>query len=263
MSSYERTNYTSENNVTYQRCQYAYEFAIPYITDKKVLDIGCGMGYGSALMANKAKTVVGLDYSQKAIDHNKISYKELINLSFQKAKVPPLPFDDNTFEVITTFQFIEHIAEQTFFLQECLRVLVPNGKLLVTTPNAKKTFARNPFHIKEYSFEEMQTHIKNITSTFKLLGLQGNDKVNSYYKSNQKAVQRLLKWDIFKLHKILPSQFIAAPYNLLNKIMRKKLKKNITATIDISTKDFFLQENNLDETWDIYLIAEKNSFVRI
>jgi len=257
MSSYERTNYTAENNVTYQRCQYAYEFALPYIMDKKVLDIGCGMGYGSSLLANSAKTVVGLDYSQEAIHHNNITYKETPNLSFTKAKVPPLPFEDNTFEVITTFQFIEHIAAQAFFLQECLRVLVPHGKLLLTTPNAKKTFARNPFHIKEYSFEEMRNDIAHTTSNFQLLGLQGNDIVNSYYKENQKAVQRLMRWDVFNIHKILPAKWIAVPYNVLNKIMRKNLKQNMDSTTAISTKDFFLQDHHLDDAWDIYLIAEK------
>lgn len=257
MSSYERINQTSENNVTYQRCQYAYEFALPYVTNKKVLDIGCGMGYGSALLANSASSVMGIDYSEEAIEHNNILYKEKTNLSFKKAKIPPLPFADNSFEVITTFQFIEHIAEQAIFLAECMRVLMPNGKLLVTTPNAKKTFVRNPFHIKEYTFEEMQEHIKPLTPTFKLLGLQGNDVVNDYYKANQQSVNRLLKWDIFNLHKILPAKVIAAPYNILNKMMRKQLKKDIGVTTTISTKDFFLQEDKLEETWDIYMVAEK------
>ena len=171
--------------------------------------------------------------------------------------MPPLPFEDNTFEVVTTFQFIEHIAAQAFFLQECLRVLVPNGKLLLTTPNAKRTFVRNPFHIKEYTFEEMRNGIARVTANFQLLGLQGDDIVNSYYKENQKAVQRLMRWDVFNIHKILPAKWIAVPYNILNKIMRKNLKQNMDITTAISTKDFFLQDHHLDDAWDIYLIAEK------
>lgn len=257
MSTYERVSQTNDNNVTYQRCQYAYEFALPYITHKNVLDIGCGMGYGTVFMATVAGMVIGVDYSEETIHNNQIRCKDIKNISFKIAKVPPLPFEDNSFDVVTSFQFIEHIAAQTTFLKECLRVLKPNGKLLITTPNAKKTFARNPFHIKEYTFNEIETDIAQLTPTFKLLGLQGNEKVNAYYKKNEASVKRILKLDIFKLHKILPATILAWPYNILNQLMRKKLKKKDTNTINITTKDFFLQKENLNETWDIYLIAEK------
>lgn len=257
MGSHERAHKTEEDNVIYQRCQYAYEFAIPYIENKNVLDIGCGLGYGTASMAKYASHITGIDYDEKTIIQNNNTYNSIKNITFKSSKVPPLPFSDNTFEVITAFQFIEHIAAQEMFLKECLRVLVPNGKLLVTTPNTKKSFARNPFHIKEYTFKEMEDHIKPITPNFELLGLQGNDKVNSYYKANQKVVNKILKWDIFNLHKIIPAKWVAIPYNIITTTMRKKLKKNISITTEVSTKDFFLQKVNLEDTWDIYLIAQK------
>jgi ubiquinone/menaquinone biosynthesis C-methylase UbiE len=133
-----KSQHDEANNVTYQRCQYAYEYAKPFITGKKVLDVGCGNAYGTALMAESASEIMGLDYDQSTIDDNKDRYSTIKNLSFKRAEIPPLPFEDNSFDVVTAFQFIEHIHARKEFMKECLRVLKPGGKVMITTPNSKK-----------------------------------------------------------------------------------------------------------------------------
>lgn len=257
MSSHERAHHDEANNVTYQRCQFAYEFAQSYITGKKVLDIGCGNAYGTALMAQSASEIVGLDYDHDTIANNRESYSEIKNLSFQQGAIPPIPFGDASFDVITAFQFIEHIAPRKEFLRECLRVLKPGGCLLVTTPNVKKSLARNPFHVHEYTFAEMNAELKSLGANFELQGLNGNDSVNQYYAENGKFVRMILKWDVFKLHQRLPAGLLTKPYNLITNLMRNKLKDSVSQTSGISTKDFFLQKDSLDSCWDIYLIARK------
>ncbi len=257
MSSHERAHHDEANNVTYQRCQYAYEFAVAYIQGKKVLDVGCGNGYGTALMAKSAKEIIGLDYDAETVEQNKKTYSSLSNISFKQAFIPPVPFEAASFDVITAFQFIEHIEPRKEFLKECLRVLRPGGVLLVTTPNAIKSLARNPFHVHEYTFSEMDSELKSLSANFELQGLNGNDSVNQYYAENGKFVRMILKWDIFKLHQRLPAGLLTKPYNLITNLMRKKLKENVSQTSGISTKDFFLQKENLDSCWDIYLIARK------
>ena len=257
MSSHERAQHDEANNVTYQRCQYAYEFALSYIKDKKVLDIGCGNGYGTALMAKTAKEIVGLDYDAGTVEQNKEKYRSIANISFKQASIPPIPFEDGSFEVITAFQFIEHIEPRKEFLKECMRVLSPGGSLLVTTPNVKKSLARNPFHVHEYTFAEMDAELKSLQAKFELQGLNGNDSVNQYYAENGKFVRMILKWDVFKLHQKLPAGLLTKPYNLITNLMRNRLKKSVSQTSGISTKDFFLQKEELDQCWDIYLIARK------
>jgi ubiquinone/menaquinone biosynthesis C-methylase UbiE len=259
MSSHERAHHDDANNVTYQRCQYAYEFAKPFITGKKVLDVGCGLAYGTALMAKDADMITGLDYDKETIEQNKNEYKAISNLNFQQASIPPLPFEDATYDVITAFQFIEHIHHRKQFLMESLRVLKPGGSLLVTTPNSKKSLARNPFHVHEYTFDEIKKEISGLTSSHDLQGLNGNEKVNTYYRENGKFVRMILRFDILKMHKWLPSAWLSRPYNWITSLMRNKLKEKVDQTIDITTADFFLQNNNLDECWDIYLVARKNS----
>ena len=257
MSSHERALKDEANNVTYQRCQYAYEYVTPLIKDKNVLDVGCGLAYGTALMAASAATIKGIDYDQSTLDDNKERYSDIKNISFERVTVPPLPYPDNSFDVITTFQFIEHIHKRYEFMKECIRVLKPGGKLYITTPNTKRSLARNPFHIHEYTFDEMKAEISSLTNNFELLGLNANEKVRNYYEENGKFVRKILKWDVFGLHKILPTKIVAAPYNLITSIMRNKLKDKVEATSGITTADFFLQDNDLDDTWDIYLIVSK------
>jgi ubiquinone/menaquinone biosynthesis C-methylase UbiE len=257
MSSHERAHHDEANNVTYQRCQFAYEFANPLIAGKKVLDVGCGLAYGTALMAASASTITGVDYDQKTVDENIDRYKSITNLSFKQGVIPPLPFEDQSFDVITAFQFIEHIAPRKEFLKECLRVLKPGGSLLVTTPNVKKSLARNPFHVHEYTFEEMNNEVSSLTKSFELKGLNGNETVNKYYFENGKFVRMILRFDILKMHRWLPSAWLSKPYNWITSLMRNKLKEKVDQTTNITTKDFFLQSQDLDSCWDIYLIARK------
>lgn len=258
MSSHERAHHDEANNVTYQRCQFAYEYAKPFIVGKRVLDVGCGLAYGTALMAESALDIIGLDYDQLTIDDNQKRYSAIKNLSFKRGEIPPLPFEDNSFDVVTAFQFIEHIERRKEFMKECLRVLKPGGRMMVTTPNVKKSLARNPFHVHEYSFDEIKGEISSLTSAFELKGLNGNSIVNTYYEENGKFVRMILKWDIFKLHQKLPSAWLAKPYNLVTSLMRNKLKDKVDQTTSISTKDFHLQNQELDQCWDIYLTANKN-----
>lgn len=257
MSSHERASHDEINNVTYQRCQFAYEYAIDIVRGKKVLDLGCGLAYGTAQMAKEATEVTAVDYDAKTISGNRQHYKDLKNLKFIQGAVPPLPFEDNLFDVVTMFQFIEHIRDRKKLLEECRRVLKNNGTLIVTTPNAIKSFAPNPFHIHEYTFDEMKTEMQNIFPSFQLKALKGNETVNNYYRENEKFVRKIMKWDFLKLHRIIPASLLMKPYNFITTLMRKALKKNVQDTVSISTSDFMLDAIALDEGWDIYVLAKK------
>ena len=83
MSSHERAHQDEANNVTYQRCQYAYEFAKPLIAGKKILDVGCGLAYGTALMAESASAITGIDYDQETVNDNVKRYHSITNLEFK------------------------------------------------------------------------------------------------------------------------------------------------------------------------------------
>src|SRR5207248_3029507 len=109
---------------------FAYEFAKPLIAGKTVLDVGCGLAYGTSLMAASAASIMAIDYDEQTIEENRKRYESIPNLQFSRAVIPPLPFEGDSFDVITAFQFIEHIGPRKEFIRECLRVLRHGGVLL-------------------------------------------------------------------------------------------------------------------------------------
>jgi ubiquinone/menaquinone biosynthesis C-methylase UbiE len=253
----ERPSFEDSNNVTVQRCFFAYEFAIPYISGKKIADIGCADGYGSTFLADYAAEVTGVDYSTDTINIAREKHKAKTNLKFIQSSVPPLPFEDESLDAVTSFQFIEHIENRLEFIKEVRRVLKPGGVFLCTTPNVKMSIARNPFHVHEYTFEEIKNETVKVFSNFHLQGLQGNDTVNKYYEENAKWAKKILRFDPLGLHKMVPANWLVKPYNYLTSLMRNNLKETNNTTTEITTKDFFVTTDRLDFTWDIYLIAYK------
>ncbi len=259
IADYERPANVDYNNVTYQRCQFAYDhFAIPYLAGKSVLDVGCGHGYGTAEMAKHAAAITGVDYSAPTVEANNARYANAFaNLRFVQNKVPPLNFPDESFDVVTSFQFIEHLEERLAFIREAYRVLKTGGVLLLSTPNVKRTLARNPFHVHEYTFDEMKSEIGQVFTSFELFGLVCNEKVEAYYQKNAEWANRILKWDIFGLHKIVPASLLVKPYNFITNLMRKDLSKMVSESPSITSNDFFLRTTDLDSTLDIFVVAKK------
>jgi len=124
-----------------------------------VLDVACGEGYGSALLARGAAHVTGVDVSEEAIAHAKAAYADRANLEFVRASCTELPLPDASVDVAVTFETIEHIAGQNLFLDELARVLEPDGVLVLSCPNkleySDKRNYQNEFHVKEMYRDEL------------------------------------------------------------------------------------------------------------
>jgi SAM-dependent methyltransferase len=142
-----------------------YHYVLPLVASKRVLDVACGEGYGSALMSTVAQNVVGIDLAHEAIAHAKHVYNERKNLSFFEASCLSLPYGNASFDVVVSFETIEHITEHAQFLDEIKRVLRPDGLLILSSPNkAEYSDARgysNPFHVKELYREELAALIES------------------------------------------------------------------------------------------------------
>jgi SAM-dependent methyltransferase len=136
-----------------------YRFAARFAAGCKVLDVGCGTGYGASLLAAKARLVVGVDCAPDAIQYAQANYPGG-NLSYAMRDCRNLPFGDRFFDRAVMFEVIEHIAEQEQCLREIRRILVPNGILILSTPNVtrptKVIEEPNPFHAKELSEDELR-----------------------------------------------------------------------------------------------------------
>jgi SAM-dependent methyltransferase len=136
-----------------------YHFASRWVRGKRVLDVACGEGYGSALLARSAAHVTGVDIAQPAIDHARATYAGMANLRFERASCTELPLPDASIDVAVTFETIEHITAQERFLDELARVLKPDGVLVLSCPNKleysdKRNF-QNEYHVKELYRDEL------------------------------------------------------------------------------------------------------------
>lgn len=131
----------------------------PLARGKRVLDAACGEGYGSSLLARQARSVVGVDVSAAAIAHAQSRYGA-DNLRFSQDSCAALPFDSASFELVVSFETIEHLSAQTEMLAELRRVLTPDGVLIISSPNAPVYSpdgdAHNEFHVKELTRDELQ-----------------------------------------------------------------------------------------------------------
>jgi SAM-dependent methyltransferase len=125
-----------------------------------VLEIGSGEGYGSAILAGKARRVTAIDAGTDAIAHAAARYARP-NLEFMVHGGESLPFADATFDKAVSFQVIEHLGDPAAFLKEAARVLKPGGKLCITTPNRIHRLKQGQkpwykFHVREFSAEELR-----------------------------------------------------------------------------------------------------------
>jgi len=116
-----------------------------------VLDAACGEGYGSAMLAAAgAASVVGLDIDAATVAHA----RETHGIDAREGDVSRLPFDDGAFDLVVSFETIEHVAEPAAALDEFRRVLAPGGILVVSTPNTDEYLEDNPYHLHELTLTQ-------------------------------------------------------------------------------------------------------------
>ena len=142
-----------------------YVFATRLARGKRVLDLGCGTGYGTAEISKSAASVTGLDISADAIAYVKQSYAQF-NMRFVRASAAAIPLRNASFDLVVAFEVIEHIDDWRLLLEEVRRVLAPGGQLVVSTPNksyyaeSRKLSGPNPFHSHEFEFAEFKTELE-------------------------------------------------------------------------------------------------------
>lgn len=138
-----------------------YAFASRLSAQARVLDIGCGTGYGTAELAQQARFATGIDISPQAIAFACQHY-QVPKTTFLAASATAVPFSSASFDLITAFEVIEHLDHWHELLIEARRLLQPHGVFLVSTPNklyyaeSRSTQGPNPFHTHEFEFSEFR-----------------------------------------------------------------------------------------------------------
>lgn len=138
-----------------------YAFARPLAAGRRVLDAACGEGYGSALLAATARSVLGVDVADEAVAHARGRYGGVANLRFEQGDATALDhLPDGGFDLIVSFETLEHVQAQERMLDGFARLLADDGLLLVSTPD-KRTYSdltgeANPYHVRELYRDEFE-----------------------------------------------------------------------------------------------------------
>jgi len=252
------TEITSEeiasDNPIHQRLFKAYVVARDYVAGD-VLEVGCGEGRGVGELLPRSKSFTAVDKIKPVVDSLQQKHP---GGKFISMNIPPLSgLADNTYDVVVSFQVIEHIQNDALYLREIHRVLKPGGLALITTPNRKMSLTRNPWHIREYLPQELAALAAKIFPQVEMKGITGNDKVMAYYEENKRSVKRITRFDILNLQYLLPASILRIPYEILNRWNRNKLQSSDSRLVsDIRHEDYIVVDNATNAL-DLLLIVRK------
>ncbi len=247
----ERVSRDASDNFVFQRSLLAYHAAAERIAGE-VLEIGTGAGYGVEVVAPHASHFVTVD--KHAPEGGFAGMERVV---FQQAAVPPLGFASNSFDCVISFQVIEHIKRDREFVREVHRVLRPGGQFILTTPNAPMSLTRNPWHVREYTAAQLRNLLECEFAEVEALGVFGDGKVMEYYEKNRRSVERITRFDLLDLQHRLPRRLLQLPYDLLNRLNRRRLlKADNDLTLSITMDDYRIGPV-ADTCFDLFYIARK------
>lgn len=133
---------------------------------RRVLDVACGEGYGTAMLADRGATnATGVDIDQPTVERAAARYP----CEFRCADIAALPFPDDAFDLVVSFETIEHVPDAEAALAELARVLASGGLLIISTPNASEYLVDNEFHTREFSHEEFAALLAQPFASVRLL----------------------------------------------------------------------------------------------
>lgn len=226
-------------NYWFRRHEAAYLLALPHCRGARVLEAGCGEGYGAALIAAEARAVIAVDYDALTAGHVARRYRQLAAV---RANLVHLPVVDASIDVVVGLQVIEHLWDQPRFLDECARVLRPGGALILSTPN-RLTFSPgwvpgtpplNPFHTRELSPSELASLLPPTLALQDLRGLRHGPRLYAMDGRYDGVVAAQLATD--------PARW---PTGLLADVAA------------VRAEDFVVTDTELDVSLDLLLLAVK------
>jgi SAM-dependent methyltransferase len=214
-----------------------YEFALPHCAGADVLDAGCGVGYGAAFLARAARRVVGVDASEEAIAYARRRYTAA-NVEFVCADLLALDLPAESFDVVCSFETIEHVADRDAFVRRIAGLLRRDGVFLVSTPRAEETTDRpaNPFHAVELSPADFARLLER---AFGQVELYGQRRLQT---RRHRAMQRL---DVLGLRRRLP--FLRPAARLLG----------TAPTVDVTSEGIAISPDGIERASELVAICRR------
>jgi 2-polyprenyl-3-methyl-5-hydroxy-6-metoxy-1,4-benzoquinol methylase len=171
------------------------------LTGRLVLDLSCGTGYGSDYLGSHAGRIVGIDCAIEVVARSRARYPRA-NVSFVAMDGCSLAFQDESFDCIVSQDTIEHIEDDRRFVEELARVLKPTGTLVLFTPHGKGAGVKpeDPYHVREYRFEELQALLSAHFTTIRWYGRRQGRRLRTV----EQHMDRVRRFDSLGLRTVVP-----------------------------------------------------------
>jgi len=179
-----------------------YVHALDHVSGGRVLDLGCGSGYGTAELADSLPRIVGLD----RIAPDRTNQRE--NVDWVRADLRGNPLASDSFHLIVSFQVIEHLEDPDIYLNSISRLLAPGGTAILTTPNILTSDKVNPFHVHEYHAEELRECLAPYFDEVTMKGVGLSQNVKAYFDARLERIDKIMRIDPLGIHKWLPRSWI-------------------------------------------------------
>ncbi len=191
--------------VDLMRHRAAYHFAIRRAKEEaceRVLDLGCGTGYGTAELAEALPRVFAIDRISPD------AQARHARATFIRADLNGMPLAADLFDMVTSFQVIEHLEDPTVYLQAIAHCLRPGGVALISTPNLLTSDRENPFHVHEYEADELSECLRAHFEQVEMLGVTATPEPMAYYDARLRRIATIVKIDPLGLRRVLPRGII-------------------------------------------------------
>ncbi len=207
----------------------AYEFARGRARGARVLDLGCGGGAGAAALATDAARVVAVD--RIAPD----APSRAAGARFVRGEIGALPLRAGRFDLVTSFQVIEHLSDPGPYLDAIGALLAPGGCALLSTPNRARSDGVNPFHVREYLGGELRALLGRHFGDVELLGVGTSPAVTACLDARSRRIRRVRRLDPLRLHARLPQPIVERAFALGARLVRRR---GAGETPDATWRDF-------------------------
>ena len=256
--------------VLYLKHLKAYETVLKEVEGKQVLEIGCGSGYGSRMLSEKAEHITTVDLDTDSLEYAQ-AHNQRPNITYVHADVlQGLPLEADSYDVAIIFQVIEHIEPRmaTTFLQEIHRLVKPGGKVWFTTPNKKTRLLPfqkpvNPYHRIEYTAKRLIYTLQWVFSRVELLALRSTKEIEAIERKRTRQsafrvfVRNPVRRSIVKLAEVTGMETLE--HTLKDRSVNYKAhqppEEISSEALSYTTDDFYYTPADLDEAIDFLAIC--------
>lgn len=236
--------------------RYAYtlvsDFAQP---EQRLLDVGSGEGYGSTIARDWVAEYRGVDVSADSVAHAQRQYGGP-TVHFDHYAGSTLPYADALFDVMTSFQVIEHVVDVGTYLSEIRRVAAPKAHILITTPNRRLRLADgerpwNRYHLREYDAEGLRAVLLSAFPDVEIFGIRGSAPMERMERARVERARRFAKVDRFGLRYRLPETVD----HRVRRLLRRRNWRQTAQQPTFLLADMWRTADDLDDAIDLFAVA--------